>query len=675
MSLSSCTHDFLSSEENSVNEEEMETKSGSTNMEPVSGIIVLGERMTNPYSIEIMQEAADSLLPEGAATLAVTDLYVRFLPADSVELSYLLDEEGLELFDYPMDYEILQEGEYYHDPSIPENEITWQYTTVKPDYVFPDIQYEIIEYCHVPLDLPLTRSGNDIDAEQLEKIAYEIAGVDSLWEDTPTVRASAEYPSGRFRVKDTKTSSYVPIKGVKVRVHNFIKWATAYTDENGDYVINKKYRTNVHYAMVFKNSKGFKIWGNWAIIAAANHNMGFQTRYGISRDIDVDSDAWAWATVNNAAWEYYGLCQTNGVTPPPSDLTIWCLSNRTWSSAIMIPHMSNVSVPSGLLFGMFDWLDIPGSIIGWFLPDLFISTQSNDTEIVYRTVCHEMSHASHYEQVGYNYWNRYIGYIVNCWAEDHSTTYGDGSMSDNGVCEVGEMWGYSMGYIHQYEKYYSIDNNTLYPGSEDYFFKPDVIWDIYRAELLDKQQIFAAMTNNVDDVMEFRNKLSSLYPSESTKIEMIFAEYDDNYDKADKIGEWVFRNHTDQIIYIQVNREWMDTIEEGSLPVTISDRRFLNAGYPLLPRQSVTIARLPYNNGKAFDIMDIVDVEEIAPVVFNVANQNQLIIARAILDGSEVLFSEQYGEWTASDFDSGKKRVWTFDYDYSVFIPGATVLP
>lgn len=73
--------------------------------------------------------------------------------------------------------------------------------------------------------------------------------------------------------------------------------------------------------------------------------------------------------------------------------------------------------------------------------------------------------------------------------------------------------------------------------------------------------------------------------------------------------------------------------------------------------------------------MDIVDVEEIAPVVFNVANQNQLIIARAILDGSEVLFSEQYGEWTASDFDSGKKRVWTFDYDYSVFIPGATVLP
>ena len=341
----------------------------------------------------------------------------------------------------------------------------------------------------------------------------------------------------------------------------------------------------------------------------------------------------------------------------------------------MIPHMSNVSVPSGLLFGMFDWLDIPGSIIGWFLPDLFISTQSNDTEIVYRTVCHEMSHASHYEQVGYNYWNRYIGYIVNCWAEDHSTTYGDGSMSDNGVCEVGEMWGYSMGYIHQYEKYYSIDNNTLYPGSEDYFFKPDVIWDIYRAELLDKQQIFAAMTNNVDDVMEFRNKLSSLYPSESTKIEMIFAEYDDNYDKADKIGEWVFRNHTDQIIYIQVNREWMDTIEEGSLPVTISDRRFLNAGYPLLPRQSVTIARLPYNNGKAFDIMDIVDVEEIAPVVFNVANQNQLIIARAILDGSEVLFSEQYGEWTASDFDSGKKRVWTFDYDYSVFIPGATVLP
>ena len=53
----------------------------------------------------------------------------------------------MKFFDYPLDYDIEVGGTYYHDPSIPEGQITWLYTTVKPDYEFPALQYEILEKC------------------------------------------------------------------------------------------------------------------------------------------------------------------------------------------------------------------------------------------------------------------------------------------------------------------------------------------------------------------------------------------------------------------------------------------------------------------------------------------------------------------------------------------------
>ena len=85
-----------------------------------------------PYALEVMQAAVESLTPadKPVPTLMVTDLYVRFLPKDSTELAILYDVEKLELFDYPLDYEILVEGDYYHDPSIPERNPTWLYTIV-----------------------------------------------------------------------------------------------------------------------------------------------------------------------------------------------------------------------------------------------------------------------------------------------------------------------------------------------------------------------------------------------------------------------------------------------------------------------------------------------------------------------------------------------------------------
>lgn len=43
--------------------------------------------------------------------------------------------------------------------------------------------------------------------------------------------------------------------------------------------------------------------------------------------------------------------------------------------------------------------------------------------------------------------------------------YGDASCNNSGICGVGEMWGYAMGYIRTYEKYrYYEWTFELFPG-------------------------------------------------------------------------------------------------------------------------------------------------------------------------------------------------------------------
>jgi hypothetical protein len=42
-------------------------------------------------------------------------------PSPVAVLDSIMDAQGLDLFDTPMDYEVTYEGGYYQDPSIPDS--------------------------------------------------------------------------------------------------------------------------------------------------------------------------------------------------------------------------------------------------------------------------------------------------------------------------------------------------------------------------------------------------------------------------------------------------------------------------------------------------------------------------------------------------------------------------
>ena len=173
------------------------------------GAIVLGEKLDNPYSLKNMQRALDTLMATKgmeSIELEATDLYVRFRPTDTLQYRLLMDQ-NIELFDYPLTYDLLSDGDHYHDPSIPEDEITWQYTVVPVDQIDTDVQYEeidfdvidendlpvfhlitdevakvsgrIIDACYFPENDIITKSGIGlpVSAEELEAMAIQLSNL------------------------------------------------------------------------------------------------------------------------------------------------------------------------------------------------------------------------------------------------------------------------------------------------------------------------------------------------------------------------------------------------------------------------------------------------------------------------------------------------------------------
>ena len=150
--LLSCTHDSFKDGEDVFPDD----------MDRVPhGMIVLGERLEDPYSLDNMTKALASLYPTKAGTveLSATDHYVRLLPSCKEDLD-ALEKMGVKMLDHPLDYKIVEEGDYYHDPQIPDGECTWQYAVVPPDFVAPSsVRCELIHKCYLAEAENVTKAG------------------------------------------------------------------------------------------------------------------------------------------------------------------------------------------------------------------------------------------------------------------------------------------------------------------------------------------------------------------------------------------------------------------------------------------------------------------------------------------------------------------------------------
>ena len=484
--------------------------------------IVLGDRLENPYKTENITKTLHSLYPTKADRVDVrtTDLYVRFLPADDEEYEKLVSL-GLHLTDHPLDYDILVEGDWYHDPEIAEGNVTWQYAVVPPDFSFPDIRHEIIDECYISDNDAGTRADG-IDWEAVEREAFRITGNEHMLSAETTKAPAKSVPSGRITIVDDKVNGGKPVgvAGVRVSCNTFVKFDETYTDENGYYEMDKKFSSDLRYRLIFKNEKGFAIGVNLVLVPASVSTLGKTSPEGVNMTVTEKSEdkLFKRCVVNNAVYDYIRRCDENDmdIKLPPSDLRIWLFHSLRASSAVMLHHGA---VVDNELFRKF--LGEFSPLVKFLLPDITIGTKDDDTYAdLYSSTCHELAHASHFAKVGREYWEEYIFYILESFVTSVGMTYGDGTGKKAGYCEVGEMWAYyleSMMYKNRYGGEFPTFGNS-------YWFKPQIFRNLDDRGM-SCSDFFSVLDKDVCTREKLENALIAAFPAKKSMISQAFDRY------------------------------------------------------------------------------------------------------------------------------------------------------
>lgn len=488
-------------------------------------MIVLGEKLEDPYSVSNITKALASLYPTKAERVDIvpTDIYVRFLPKTDEEYQKLVDA-GYNLMDHPLDYKIVKDGDYYHDPKVPEDKITWQYAVLPHGTKLPDdVGYEILDECFIPAVESDVKSDDGIDWDAVEREAFRLTGNEGML--VPQTKGGAYKPEGRITIVDDNANGGKPfgVAGVKVICNVFVKYANAYTDRDGYYKMSRKYSSRPRYRLRFKNSAGFAIGFNKILVTASTSALGKGSPEGKDITITKDSDRklWCRSVVNNATYDYISRCgeEDMNIACPPKGLRIWIFQNLKASSAVMLKHGAIIDN-----MGSFTkYLGLYSALLKIFLPDitLGLSGKTSYAEI-YSETCHELAHSSHFAQVGTKYWDKYIKYIVASYLMSGGVTYGDGTDSDAGYCEIGEMWGYYMQNAMYHDRY----GGAMPTSGMKYWFHPQ-IFRYLEERGMTRSMLFAALKSDVTSKEELKTTLLALYPESATVIQQVFSRYMD----------------------------------------------------------------------------------------------------------------------------------------------------
>lgn len=486
------------------------------------GMIVLGDRLENPYTTQNMTKALNSLYPTKADRVDVktTNLYVRFLPAEEAEYETLLSL-GLNLTDHPLDYDIAVEGDWYHDPEIPDGKLTWQYAVVPQNFIFPQISYEVIDECYIAENDPGTRADG-IDWESVERQSYILTGNEQLLSQPQSKASEKCQPSGRITIEDKDFNGGKPfgVAGVRVSCNSFVKFCECHTDRDGYYQMDKSFASDLRYRLVFKNDLGFSIGLNLVLVPASVSTLGKSGPEGVNMTVTKDSDdkLFRRCAVNNTTYDYISRCNSGdlGILPPPGGLRIWIFNSLDVSSSTMMHHGSIVRND---LIG--SYLGKYASIMEYFLPDLTIGTKdSRSYKDIYLDTSHELAHASHFAAVGTRYWETYIRYIIESYLKSGGEMYGDGTGTGAGHCEVGEMWAYYLESKLCKQRY-----GGSFPAlGVSWWFYPQ-IFRFLDERGLDQDDIFSVLDEGVTSRDILKNSLLVKYPDKREMIEQVFSRY------------------------------------------------------------------------------------------------------------------------------------------------------
>lgn len=329
-----------------------------SNVQQSEGLIVLGKQLDDPYALKNMKQAYSNLKSANSETpdivIQPTHKYLRFLPKNEEEWEILKSDTSLVLYDYPLNYEIVNLGTYYHDPSLSDSAITYQYCVVPIGYVIPNVQNELLYEVYIPSEddstsLKSTNAGNqfliDLEYESV-RLTGNLSQTESNLKSTKGLLPSKWTPKGTITVWDDLLGRYIPLVQASVHARWFTHIETDLTDNNG-YFQTSQFRYEVNYAIKWERSyydirngnflqawyNGPKKKGDWnldirggeSVMYATMHRAAYKHFYGdnlgIRRPILMDGSKTKICYIDKyGTGVFWGDWSSSGILP---DIKIW----------------------------------------------------------------------------------------------------------------------------------------------------------------------------------------------------------------------------------------------------------------------------------------------------------------------------------------------------------------
>lgn len=444
--------------------------------------IYIGEKLDNPYSLSNMQQAFNqyNTLNKTSSfstktTLQATHKYIQINPVDESDLTLLSNLDGADngsivLHDFPLDYEITYEGDYYVNP-VDESDLYHPvYTVIPVNYIMPkglpyvtlDLLYQPTEEEYEVETLSLESAGweNEVGCRDSEVVCSEFEMVTEEPAEGPQIQSSKTQveaklfgrryrPSGYVMVQNTDNNAMEPLRQAKISIGRGIWWRYTYTDNNGYFSAPKRYRGKVRIRAKWRSNIATirKSWNEMLGVQVSDHLMTMtRSSNGKTKNIYFGDDRlWYKGTVHNALVKYNDFASANGINKLISGANVWVWKNGDGSAATPMfnrhKHLSSISSIAGV--GQSKVWDVVINSVASFVinllpqrlqPDMLFtglkdyrrtSTQVSTDEIE-QVVFHESAHYSHSVQAGIWNWAKLVASEVSN-SIAHGHPYVDGS--------------------------------------------------------------------------------------------------------------------------------------------------------------------------------------------------------------------------------------------------------
>lgn len=345
-----------------------------SNDDTVSSPTILGGVYNNPYSISNMTASYNYIYTRNISSVNTTHYYIKIKPRNIEELG-IIDSIDIELFDYPLNRVVVQDGDYWPEAGqgLAQKEYPWFYSVIEKNFQMPaGIHWKILEPLHIPDDNAVLedeafhRTGNSecdsndyIALRQERKEYYQrIPPPDDCQMgvlDNCTgggggggIPPSNPKPTGmiNFATYLTSASSRIgasaPLKFIRVVGRRFFKIDKTYTDANGNFQFSKRFPRKVTIIVKFKGSvahgqhsvrTNFINVGFWRSMFPLKKNIGtyrgnnlqnlnYEFQKGSSSS-KKKTRQWLAAVIMNTTEESRLFLAENNMVSLPNDLRIY----------------------------------------------------------------------------------------------------------------------------------------------------------------------------------------------------------------------------------------------------------------------------------------------------------------------------------------------------------------